>query len=391
MLAVVVAIACGVVFTRACTDPAGSPPVTAAPGTMATPAVTVAWTTTTQTTTTQTTTTTLAGQAAGSRNRVYRPVKGLYLTAYTAGNDDALARLVEIADETEVNAFVIDIKDSSGYLLYEADVPVARLLGLVEARIADVDALVAMLERHGIIPIARLVCFQDTALAERLPDMAVKSQATGGNWLDRKKAMYLDPYNRQVWEYLTEIAEDAARHGFREIQFDYVRFPSDGPLDDAVYPSADASKEDAIAGFLAFARARLKEFNVWVSADVFGVTLQVDDDAGIGQKLEKVAANVDIVCPMIYPSHYSNGSYGLANPNARPYELITAALRDLKAKLPGTGATGRPWLQAFTLGSPPYGADEIRAEIEAVADQGLKEWILWSPGNKYPVSALAPE
>jgi hypothetical protein len=170
-----------------------------------------------------------------------------------------------------------------------------------------------------------------------------------------------------------------------------VRFPSDGPIADAVYPGADSSKEDAIAGFLAFARARLEKLGAWVSADVFAVSVQVQDDSGIGQQFEKVAANVDVVCPMIYPSHYAKGSYGFANPNANPFGLVSAALEDTKARLAGTGARGRPWLQDFTLGSPAYGVEQVRAELKAVEDQGFDEWILWNAGNTYTVGALGPD
>ena len=313
------------------------------------------------------------------------------MTSYVAGDSKILNGLIKIADTTEINAFVIDVKDNSGYVTYESGAPLAKQLGLTTPRIKDIDGLIATLNQHGITPIARIVCFQDPLLAKKEPDLAVKSKKTGGNWLDNKKQAYTNPYNRQVWEYLTEVAEDAAAHGFREIQFDYVRFPSDGPIADAVYPGEDSSKEDAIAGFLAFARARLEKLGVWVSADVFGLTVRATDDGGIGQQLEKVAANVDIVCPMIYPSHYNPGSYGFQVPNAHPYEMITAALKDAKARLAGTGAMGRPWLQDFTLGSPPYGVTEVKQEIKAAEDQGFNEWILWNASNKYTVAALAPK
>jgi len=152
-----------------------------------------------------------------------------------------------------------------------------------------------------------------------------------------------------------ELGEDAARHGFREIQFDYVRFPSEGPLSDAVYPGANMSEEDDIAAFLGFARTRLEKLGVWVSADIFGLSVSVKNDMGIGQNAQKVAASVDIVCPMVYPSHYAPGSFGIKNPNGSPYQVITRAMKDAKARLAGTGAVARPWLQDFTLGSPATG------------------------------------
>ena len=342
------------------------------------------------TTTTHATATTLSlEQILARRDRSYRPLKGIYLTGYSAASPTAVTRLVKIADETEINAFVIDVKDNSGYVLYNSAAPLAKSLGLVKPEIKDIDGLIATLVQHDITPVARIVCFQDPVLAKKRPDLAIKSKKTGGNWLDPKKAQYTNPYSHEVWEYLVEVAEDAAKHGFREIQFDYVRFPS-GDVSDTVYPGADSSKEDAIAGFLAFARARLEKLGVWVSADVFGVILQVKNDAGIGQQVAKLAANVDVVCPMIYPSHYAKGEYGFANPNANPHDLIFAAVKDMKARLAGTGAKGRPWLQDFTLGSPAYGVAQVKAEIQAVKDQGIDEWILWNASNKYTVGALGP-
>ena len=325
------------------------------------------------------------------RDASYVPVKGAYITSYAAGSSKYMTNMLALADQTEINSFVIDVKDATGYVSYDADVPLAKQLGLIDKRIPDIDALIATLRQHNIKPIARIVCFNDPVLAKKMPALAVKSKSTGLNWQDNKKSMYTNPYNRQVWEYLTELGEDAARHGFQEIQFDYVRFPSDGKISDAVYPGADSSKEDAIAGFLGYARARLEKLGVWVSADVFGLTVHVNDDMGIGQKIEKVAANVDIVCPMVYPSHYYKGSYGIALPNSQPYAIVSDAMKDAQKRLPGTGAMVRPWLQDFTLGKPAYGADQVKAQIKAVEDLGINEWILWNAGVKYTKDALSPQ
>lgn len=325
------------------------------------------------------------------RDASYVPVKGVYITSYAAGSSKYMTSMLALADQTEINSFVIDVKDATGYVSYDADVPLAKQLGLIDKRIPDIDALIATLRQHNIKPIARIVCFNDPVLAKKMPSLAVKSKSTGLNWQDNKKSMYTNPYNRQVWEYLTELGEDAARHGFQEIQFDYVRFPSDGKISDAVYPGADSSKEDAIAGFLGYARARLEKLGVWVSADVFGLTVHVNDDMGIGQKIEKVAANVDIVCPMVYPSHYYKGSYGVALPNSQPYTIVSDAMKDAQKRLPGTGAMVRPWLQDFTLGKPAYGVAQVKAQIKAVEDLGINEWILWNAGVKYTKDALSPQ
>jgi hypothetical protein len=322
------------------------------------------------------------------RDLSYVPVKGVYMSSYAAGSSERMAQMLSLADSTEINAFVVDVKEDLGIITYEADVPMARELGLVKKRIANIDDFIDTLAEHDIVPIARVVCFKDTSLANARPELAVRSK-DGGKWADWKGLNYTNPYSHEVWEYIVQVAEDAARHGFREIQFDYVRFPSDGPISKAVYPGEYCSKTDAIAGFLAFARERLEKMGVWVSADVFGIVIQdTPDTETIGQKYNKVAQNVDIVCPMVYPSHYDSGSYGIANPNASPYELVSAAMKETTSRLAGTGAMGRPWLQDFTLRGVEYGVERVKAQIKAAEDQGYDEWILWDPSLDYTAGAL---
>lgn len=323
------------------------------------------------------------------RDLSYIPVKGIYISSWAAGSKEIFDKQLALADRTEINAMVIDVKDATGYVSYSTDVPLAKELKLEEKRIGDIDALVATLKEHKIVPIARIVCFNDPILAKRRPEYAVKSKG-GGNWKDNKGSSYTNPYDRRVWKYLVDLGEDAADRGFREIQFDYVRFPSDGKISDAVYPGAGGSKEDTIARFLAYARERLEKRGVWVSADVFGLTVHVKDDLGIGQKIEKVSQNVDIVCPMIYPSHYYAGSYNQKSPNSHPYEIITAAMKDSTKRLQGTGAIVRPWLQDFSLGGVTYGVEQVKAQIKAVEEQGYTEWLLWDPSLKYTEGALQP-
>jgi hypothetical protein len=324
------------------------------------------------------------------RDLSYVPVKGIYMTSYGASSADNLNKMISLADSTEINAFVIDVKDDLGYVTYKADVPLAKEEGLIDNRIKDIDALIAKLREHNIIPIARVVCFKDTKLANKRPDLAVKWK-NGTNWTDFKGLSFTNPYNHEVWEYLVEVAEDAARHGFREVQFDYVRFPSDGLISQAVYPGQNSSKEDAIAAFLAFARPRLEKLGVWVSADVFGITVNPashKDSATIGQSVPKIAESVDIVCPMVYPSHYSDGYYGIESPNRSPYETVSKAMADTKGMLAGAGAMGRPWLQDFSLRGVTYGINEVKAQIKAAEEQGFSEWLLWDPALNYTKGAL---
>jgi hypothetical protein len=332
------------------------------------------------------------------RDLSYVPVKGLYLTGYSAGNADTVDRLVGLADRTEINAFVINVKDDDGFVTYEADAPAAQGMGAARKIIPDIDALLATLAEHNIIPIARVVCFKDDVLPKSRPDLAVLDSQTQELWKDNSKYKhtYLNPYNHEVWEYLVQVAEDAARRGFREIQFDYVRFPETNQAT-AEYPGEYGTKDEAIAGFLAYARPRLEKLGVWVSADVFGLVLAQTEGGGIGQDLNKICRNIDILSPMPYPSHYYANSYSIANPNAEPYELMTAAMKEAAQRLAGTGAECRPWLQDFSsagmAGGPfiTYGADEVKAQIRAVEEQGFDEWLLWNASNKYTEAALRPE
>jgi hypothetical protein len=326
------------------------------------------------------------------RDAAYKPVKGIFVSSWGAGSTTVFAQMVALADQTEINAMVIDVKDSTGYVSYDASVPAVRNLKLWQARIPNVEKMIATLNKHRIFPIARIVCFQDPLLTARRPSLAIRS-SSGGVWKDRNGVAYLNPYNQEVWKYLVDIAADAVDKGFREIQFDYVRFPTEGDLKKTVYPGKWGKMEDAIAGFLKYARGRLEKKGAWVSADVFGLTVYRMDDVGMGQKIEKVAESVNIVCPMIYPSHYSSGMYNLQSPNAVPYDLITAATRDATQRLAGSGAVYRPWLQDFSLKgmAPAYGVQQVKAEIKAVEDQGYKEWLLWDPALDYTKGALRPD
>jgi hypothetical protein len=317
------------------------------------------------------------------RDLSYVPVKGIYVSSYWAAKPDLLQKLIDIADTTDVNAFVVDIKDEYGKVVYNCDVPMVRDLGTMEPRIEDIDGLISTLRKHDITPIARLVCFQDPSLAKGREDLAIMS-SKGGLWKNGKDFNYTDPFNHEVWDYLVQIGEDAAKHGFREIQFDYVRFPADGPVADMVFSNANGmTRADAISGFLAYARERLEPLGVWVSADIFGFSTKVKADPGTGQVLEMVARNVDIVCPMVYPSLYNAGWYGLDSPNASPFALVTGALKDATPRMVGTGAMVRPWLQAYSWGGVAYGATEVKAQIQAAEQQGYTEWLLWDAGMRY--------
>jgi len=328
--------------------------------------------------------------------RFERPehVRGLYLNAWASGSTRRVDALLELAAETEINTFVLDIKDATGYLSHRSDVPLAQEIGANdERRIRDLRGLLEKLHAADIYPVARIVIVKDPLLAAAHPELAVQDTA-GGPWVDGKGIIWLNPYDTAVWDYHLDIAREVVGMGFPEIQWDYVRFP-DAPrsqLARAHFPGAEGRpKAQAIRELLAYTRDELGD-GVEVTADVFGVTTSAAGDVGIGQVWEEFIDVVDVALPMVYPSHYWQGSFGMDAPNAYPYEIVKAALEDAvrrSEEVEGAGIT-RPWLQDFTLGKPTYGAPEVRAQIQATYDAGLTEWILWNPGSRYTPEALEP-
>jgi len=340
---------------------------------------------------------TVVREVALSPKDFVRPdtVRGIYLNAWAAGSPRRREALLDLARRTELNTFVVDIKDASGFLSHDSQVPLAREVGATrDLRIRNLPAFLQLMRENGVYPIARIVITKDPVLAEARPDLAIQDSA-GGVWLDQDGVTWLNPYSREVWDYHVDVAREVARMGFPEIQWDYVRFP-DAPRDllaRAVYPGAGSqSKTDAIRALLGYSRESLRPEGVLVTADVFGVTTSYRRDVGIGQLWESFVDQVDVVLPMVYPSHYWTGSFRYERPNAHPYEIVRRALRDAVARsdtIPGA-ASICAWLQDFTLGEPRYGVPEVRAQIQAAYDAGVKDWILWNPGSRYTEAALLP-
>jgi hypothetical protein len=312
------------------------------------------------------------------------PVRGVYLSAWKAGDDVFVGRLLTLMGQSGLNALVVDIKDDTGMVAYPSAVRLARIIGAGRPRYQP-EQLLERLVAQRIYPIARVVVFKDPLLAESRRDLAVKS-SRGGLWSDHRGMRWVDPYNKAVWEYNVALAKEAAGLGFKEIQFDYVRFTSDGVTDESRYPMADArAKWEVIRDFLAYAVGELRGLGVKVSADVFGLTCSAAGDVGIGQVFERIAAQVDVICPMTYPSHYAKGTYQIPNPDVEPYATVYRSLTDARRKLAEFGgrvATIRPWLQDFSLYSV-YTETQLKAQVQAVYDAGLREWIFWNPHNDY--------
>jgi hypothetical protein len=324
-------------------------------------------------------------------------VRGLYVNRWAALGDRGW-QLISLASRTEVNALVIDVKDDRGFVLYRSRVPLAQAIGADTNRPMTHARLSAMLDSmraHHIYPIARIVVAKDPLLASTKLEWAIRRKADPSTpWRDKKGNPWLDPHQDGPWHYAADLACEAVGLGFSEIQFDYVRFPDDKHLvAEATFPLARGRlRAQVIREQLLTTRARLKPLGVPVTADVFGLTATDTTDMGIGQKWEQFINTVDVVLPMMYPSHYNPGSYGIANPNAHPSETIAHGLKDAhrrSAGIPGA-ATLRPWYQDFTLGPPHYTATEVRAQIEAGYANGVPGWVLWNPRSMYTESAIHP-
>lgn len=343
----------------------------------------------------------------GLGRRVPRPdtIRALYVNGWAAGSRSRMRELIRIAEETEINAFVIDVKESDTYLVYDSTgIPLAREIG-ADQRPASrwLPALLDTLHSHGIYSIARIVVFKDRMLAEARPEMAIRD-LNGQVWLDGDGKPWVNPYDRRVWDYNIAIAAEALDMGFGEIQWDYVRFPDVTATRraDMVYPGAgDVSREDNIRNFVAYSKEKLGRYEVPITADVFGMVTYMEGDVGIGQNWEKLVRVADALLPMVYPSHYYQGMYGFQAPNAHPYEVVRAALQDAKERTEPLRQRGEktaeiiPWLQAMSadwLDDIRYGPHHLRAQIQAVYDSGLTSWALWNPGSKYDVflPALRP-
>lgn len=409
-------------------------------------------------------------------------VKGVYVSAYVAGMEDLMDEIIAQIDRTELNAVVIDVKDDHGRVTFAMDSPSAQAIGACVNYIPDMQALAAKLKEHNIYMIARIPAFRDPYLAEARPDWCCKL-ADGQVFRDRNKLAWVNPYKKEVWNYLVEIGKMAGEAGFDEIQFDYIRFCTEKGMQKVVFSEEDTqgkSRQEIILEFVQYAYDQLAQEGLFVSADVFGVVMSQGVDANaVGQDYGQMAASLDYICPMIYPSHYSDGYFGIDHPDTQPYLTIASALAQSKqalawaeendakkteaavlgseaailetevntpgseaaileteantpgsevtileseANIPGSEVTiledrtagqqegsavpekdnrrtgqaiVRPWLQDFTASylkhHIPYGAQQVREQIQAVYDSGYEEWILWDAKVTYHYDGLLPE
>jgi hypothetical protein len=360
-------------------------------------------------------------------------VKAIYMTQCVAGTPSFRKDLVALTEETEVNSIIIDIKDYSGSLVFRSEHPLLKDNGGGGCRSADIYEFIELLHEKGIYVIGRITVFQDPYYASVHPELAVQSaSATGTPWADHKGLSFIDVSSRPFWEYIVAISKESYAIGFDELNYDYIRYPSDGPMSDAIY--INDNKAEALEMFFKYLYENVHPIGVKMSADLFGYTTILPDDLGIGQQLERALPYFDFIAPMVYPSHYNKGFAGLANPNSDPHKVVFISMvegvrRTIASKTTVHTLNGeeifvdeevpayyndenvfiatstrkvssgfytkevydalklRPWLQDFDYGGN-YGAEEVRAQIQATYDSGLTSWMLWAPSNRYTRGAL---
>jgi len=353
------------------------------------------------------------------------PVKAIYMTSWVAGTPGLRKKVIDIIDRTEINSIIIDIKDYTGRISFEVEDPFLKDIGSSENRIPDIKEFIKTLHKKNIYVIGRISVFQDSYLVKKRPDLAVKRASDGSVWKDHKGISWLDAGSKEVWDYVIAIGQESYRIGFDELNFDYIRFPSDGNMNDIYYPLSEekilADEENGkaivIENFFRYLSKKLKKTTgVTLSADLFGMVTTNSDDLNIGQVLERALPYFDFIAPMVYPSHYPKTFLGLSNPAAYPYGVVKYSM-DFAVKravefdnigVATTTATAtmattkftketsksvkklRPWLQDFDLGAT-YTAEMVRKQIQATYDSGLTSWMLWDAANTYTENALLKE
>ncbi len=321
-----------------------------------------------------------------------RPIhpRALYLTVYGTGSRMFRHNALSLIEKTELNALVIDVKGDKGLIPYPSSIPLAAEIGAQKVRtVDDIKTLVQSLKEKGIYTIARIVVFKDNLLGTARPDLAVKTP-DGKLWRDREQLVWVDPSKKEVWNYNIRIAVEAARNGFDEIQFDYIRFPDHKGLIYGV-PNTKENRIGSIMGFLKEARRRLLPYNVFISADIFGYVAWNYGDTQIGQSIDRLVPTVDYIGLMLYPSGFHLGIPKYRNPVANPYEIVYLTLKKAQERTGLPSVRFRPWLQAFkdyAYDRRPFTGVEIGKQIKGAEDFGSDGWMLWNPHNIYTVDGL---
>lgn len=317
-------------------------------------------------------------------------VKGIYMSACVASSPSWRKQLAKFIDDTELNSVVIDIKDYTGTVSFNIDNP-EFVGGGGGCRVKDMREFIAYLHGIGIYVIGRITVFQDPYYTKLHPNLAVQSKSTGGPWKDHKGLSFIDVGAKPFWDYIVTLSKESYNAGFDELNFDYIRFPSDGNMSDTNYTWAGTTtKSVAVKKFWQYLHENVSPTGVKTSADLFGMVTTNTDDLNIGQVIENAFPYFDFIDPMVYPSHYPPHFNGWSNPNQHVYEVVNFSMSHAVERAKTASTTPlklRPWLQDFDYGGN-YGEAEVRAQIKATYDAGLTSWLIWDPGNKYTRSAF---
>jgi hypothetical protein len=322
-------------------------------------------------------------------------IRAIYANLGVLSDPERWNRLIEIADTSEINAIVIDVKQDTIY--YDTQVPFYRGIDGMVTPIFEPKELLAELDAHGIYSIARMVVFKDPLVAEGRPDLAVRDEVTGEPWLDMNGTPWVNAFNQELWQANADLGAELGQLGFDEVQYDYIRFPSDGDLRTADFGNdySEENRRAAIAGAVAVGSEKVRATGAAFSIDLFPIIALLGDDQGIGQTLQDLMPLADYVSLMIYPSHFEEGNIPVeGHPNDFPAETVTYTLERSQEWVPGTMKKMRPWLQDFTYpleGYSAYGPAEVRAQIDAAEAQGVSGWLLWNAAGEFQVSALSPD
>ncbi|MFD2042997.1 putative glycoside hydrolase [Ornithinibacillus salinisoli] len=324
-----------------------------------------------------------------------RDVKGIYLNRNSI-REENINKYIDLVKSSDLNAVVIDIKDDYGKISYDSKLDRVNEIGSDDnPTVDDMKKFIQRLKEEDIYTIARIVTFKDPFLADKKSEYALKRK-NGNVWSDNAGVKWIDPFKKEVWEYVTDISEEIAQLGIDEIQYDYIRFPENAKKVDqeVAFDNPDnISKSDVIQNFLSYSKEKLANYPVYVSADVFGLVTTVEDDMGIGQKWEKISPLIDYISPMTYPSHYAPNTYGIGNPDRHPYDVMKNAMQDAKARNQMLKEDGkdtaiiRPWIQDFDYKSN-YTAEDVKNQIKALKEEQINQYLLWNASNKYTEAAL---
>jgi hypothetical protein len=315
--------------------------------------------------------------------------RAVYLSYWGVGTASVREPVLQLAGATAINAVVIDVKGDLGKICYRSAVPLAAQIGAIKTvTVPDIGALLKTLHARGIYTIGRIVTFKDNMLGAARPALAV--QRNGKPFRDLERLIWCDPFLAEVRKYNVDLAVDAAKAGFDEIQFDYVRFPAEKGVEFS-QPSTSESRPKTILAFFKEAREALKPYNVFLAADVFGYICWNEGDTGIGQDITMLAEAVDYLCPMLYPSGFMNGIPGYRNPLANPYQIVRLSLARARERTKIDPLRFRPWLQAFgdyAFDKRQFGRAEIQAQIGGAHTAESDGWMLWNSRNVYSEMAI---